>query len=198
MSIMKIFALALLLSLPALTAVSAPDKNKTFGDPAAPVTIQVFSDFECPGCKVFHDLTLPALMRDYVVTGKVYLIYRDFPLSMHKYSRVAANYAVAAAQLGFYQPVADALFHDQPVWSVNGKVWDSVARVLNPAQQAKVKALADKASVLGEIQGDLDAGATVPVTGTPTVVVSRGNKRYPISSGLTFYFLKPLIDDLAK
>jgi len=41
--------------LPAAAAVNNVDKNKTVGNPAAPVVIQIFSDFECPVCKVFHD-----------------------------------------------------------------------------------------------------------------------------------------------
>jgi protein-disulfide isomerase len=184
--------------LPAMAAAGDIDKNKTVGDPAAPVTIQLFSDFECPVCKLFHDQTLPSLMKDYVFTGKVYLVYRDFPLNIHKYSRVAAGYATAAAQVGLYQSVADALFRDQAAWTANGKVWDSAASVLTPAQRTKVKALADTASVFGEIQRDLDAGAAASVNSTPTLVISRGDKRYPVSGTLNYLLVKRLIDDLAK
>ncbi len=195
---MKLGALALLWLWPASAAVNDIDPNKTAGNPSAPVTIQVFSDFECPSCKVFHDLTLPQLQRDFVATGKVFLVYREFPLPMHAHSREAANYAVAAARFGLYQPVADALFRDQFAWSVNGKVWDTVASVLTPPQQKKVKAAADGAFVLGEIQRDLNAGHAVPVTSTPTLVVSCGAKSYPVSGTLNYEILKSLINGLSK
>jgi protein-disulfide isomerase len=182
---------------PAMAAVSDIDPNKTAGNPSAPVTIQIFSDFECPACKVFHDGTLPQLQRDFVATGKVYLVYREFPLPMHAHAREAASYAVAAARLSLYQPVADALFRDQVAWSANGKVWDTVASVLTPSQQKKVKA-ADDAFVLGEILRDVNAAHAVPVTSTPTLVVSRGARQYPVSGTLNYAILKSLIDDLSK
>jgi protein-disulfide isomerase len=195
---MRLGAVALLWLLPAMAAVSDIDANKTAGNPAAPVTIQVFSDFECPSCKVFHEQTLPLLQRDFVATGKVYLVYREFPLTIHAHSREAANYATAAARFGFYQTVADALFRDQAAWSATGKVWDTVASVLTLAQQKKVKATADDASVLGEIQRDVNAGHAIPVPATPTLVVSRGVKSYPVSGTLNYEILRSLINDLSK
>jgi len=195
---MRLGAVALLLLWPAMAAVSDIDPNKTAGNPSAPVTVQIFSDFECPACKAFHDNSLPRLQRDFGVTGKVFLVYREFPLPMHAHSREAANYAVAAAHLSMYQPVADVLFRDQTAWSANGKVWETVASVLTLSQQNKVKAAADGASVLGEILRDVNAGHAVPVTGTPMLVVSRGSKIYPVSGTLNYAILRSLIDDLLK
>ena len=195
---MRLCTLALLSLLPAMAAVNDIDLNKTAGDPAAPVTVEVYSDFQCPGCKLMHDSSLPQLQRDFVATGKVYLVYREFPLPIHAHSREAANYAVAAARLSLYQPVADALFRDQFAWSVNGKVWDTVASVLTLSQQKKVKAAADGPSALGEILRDVNLGHAVPVTSTPTLVVSRGSKTYPVSGTLNYAILKSLIDDLLK
>src|ERR1017187_7214646 len=99
---MRLGAVALLMLWPMMAAVSDIDPNKTAGNPSAPVTVQVFSDFECPSCKVFHDRTLPQLQHDFVATGKVFLVYREFPLPMHAHSREAANYAVAAARLHMF------------------------------------------------------------------------------------------------
>jgi protein-disulfide isomerase len=195
---MRLGVWALLLMGPALAAVSDIDTNKTAGNPSAPVTVQVFSDFECPACKVFHERSLPQLERDFVVTGKVFLIFREFPLPIHKHSREAADYAVAAARLGLYQPVADALFRDQFSWSSSGKVWDTVAASLTPSQQKKVKLAADGPAVLGEIQRDLEAGHAASVSSTPTLVVERGARRYPVSGTLNYEILKSLLNDLSK
>ena len=68
---------------------SAP-AGKAQGVPTAPVTIEVFSDFQCPSCKNLYEEALKPLMADYVSKGKVYLIHRDFPLAMHPHARAAA------------------------------------------------------------------------------------------------------------
>jgi protein-disulfide isomerase len=115
------------------------------------------------------------------------------------YSRAAAAYATAAARIGQYGPVTDALFKGQESWEASGKLWEAVAAVLTPEQQKKVQALAKDPSVLKEVQADVDYGATVPVKETPTVYLSRGSQRYPLTrAALGYGLLKSLIDDLAK
>src|SRR5579863_3219102 len=95
---------ALLFVLAAWVSSGADNiKGNAFGNPAAPVMIEVFSDFQCPACKLLHDTELPRLMKEYVIPGKAYLIYRYFPLEMHPYGRKAAEVVAAAAQLGKYE-----------------------------------------------------------------------------------------------
>src|SRR5215213_7849553 len=84
-----------------------PSAGKTRGVPMAAVTIEVFSDFQCPACKTLHEETLRPLVADYVNKGKVYLIHRDFPLPMHAYAREAACLACAAGRVGKYDLIAD-------------------------------------------------------------------------------------------
>ncbi len=138
---MKLFALALAVALPCLAQFPEPDKGKSIGSPSAPITIEVFSDFTCAPIAVALPFVeeLPALMRDYVSKGKVYVVSRDFPLTGpgHQYSRQAAAYATAAARIGKYTPVADALFLHQETWAVNGQVWECVAVVLSPTRSRR-------------------------------------------------------------
>ena len=170
------------------------------GAPGAPVCIDLFSDFQCPGCKAFHDLVLPLILKDYVISGKAYVVSHEFPLAMHPYSRAAANLATAAAQVGKYQAVADALFRHQQEWGANGKVWDTVASVLTPAEQQKVQALALDSAILTQVQQDVDLALAQPVRQTPTLFVSRGTKRYafPAPAPDNYPILKSLIDQLLK
>ena len=58
--------------------VSADD-DAILGDKNAPVAIIEFSDYQCPFCRKFWQDTLPQLKTDYIDTGKVKLVYRDFP-----------------------------------------------------------------------------------------------------------------------
>jgi len=178
----------------------AANLAKVIGNPGAPVRIELYSDFECPGCKAFHDMVLPLIVRDYVATGKAYLVSHEFPLTMHRYSREAANLATAAARIGKYQPVADALFHDQQSWAVSGNVWGAVASVLTPEEQTRVQALAKDPSVLAAVQQDVDLAMSLRVGQTPTIYLVRDQKRYAFPGpGMDNYGLfKSLMDGPLK
>jgi protein-disulfide isomerase len=112
-----------------------------------------------------------------VTPGTVYLVSREFPLTMHPYSREAANYATAAAEVGKYQPVADLLFRNQADWGASGKVWDTVAVALTGPEQKIVQALAQAPATLALVQQDVDSGLTQRLNRTPTLMVIRGAKR---------------------
>ena len=95
-------------------AASNPTFQKAIGNPNAPITMEVFGDFQCPACRGFFEGTTKQVIDDYVIPGKVYLIHRDFPLDMHPYARQAARLANAAINLINYdaQPASDiALFN---------------------------------------------------------------------------------------
>jgi protein-disulfide isomerase len=195
---MKLIALAFVTLLPCLAASSDVDPGKSLGSPSAPIRIEVFSDFECPGCKGLHEQILPLVMRDYVIPGKVYLVSREFPLPMHQYSREAAGYATAAARVGKYEQVADALFLKQVAWSASGKVWDTVANVLTPAEAKKVQSLAKDPAVLSEVQHDLELGRAAAINQTPTMIVTRGASRFPVVGAVNYTLLRSLLDGLLK
>jgi protein-disulfide isomerase len=117
---------------------------------------------------------------------------------MHQYSREAANYATAAARLGKYQQVADALFLNQFAWEVNGKVWDAVANVLTPVEAKKVQLLAKDPSVMSEVERDVEAGKAASINQTPTMIITRGPKRYPLAGAVNYNLLRSLLDGLLK
>src|SRR5262249_40988500 len=126
-----------------LCAAAAPDAvhGNDIGNPAAPILIEVFSDFQCPACKRFHDEELPLIVKDYVKPGKVYIVYRYFPLPQHKFGMQTAELASAGAQIGKFCPVADAFFAKQTDWSQNGNLEGALATVLKPAELKHVMAM---------------------------------------------------------
>jgi len=189
-------ALAFALALPCLAQFPEPDKGKALGNPSAPITIEVFSDFTCPHCRHFHEEELPLLMRDYVTKGKVYVVNRDFPLTGpgHQFSKEAATYATAAARIGKYSVVSDALFTNQATWAINGQVWACVASVLSPADQKAVQALAKEPGVVAEVERELQEGLQTGVNSTPTLVVNRAGKRFPMPSTVDYSLLRSFLD----
>jgi protein-disulfide isomerase len=194
---MRLSAAALLALTPVLLAAPAINKAKAFGNPEAPITIELFSDFQCPSCRALHMDVLPALIRDYVVPGKAYLVFREFPLPGHNHSREAAAYACAAARVGKYEQVADVLFRNQPSWSNDGKVFETVAAALTPAEQKRVQALARDPAVLSEVDQEVQEGQAERVNATPTLLIIHGSKKTPVS-GLNYNLLRLYLDGLTK
>lgn len=179
-------------------AASIPDvdPHKAFGSKSAPVTMEVFSDFQCPACKTLFTTTNRQVMDDYVSTGKVYLIHRDFPLPMHAYSRIAARYARAAAQLGKFEPVEQILFQNQEKWEQNGDVDGTVASVLSAAEMAKVRALVKGGTLDAAIDKDYALGQMYRVNQTPTTVFHSKGQTYPYSGVMSYDILKQFLDQL--
>lgn len=196
---MKLFMLALAALIPCLAASPELEKGKTYGVATAPIRIDLYSDFQCPACKALHDQILPYLLNDYVKPGKVYIVAHEFPLPMHPYAREAASYAVAAAKYGLYAPVADRLFQTQPVWSQNGKVWDSLTPMLSPDQQKKIQAASKDPAVLAMIDQDVQLGQRERIQSTPTVMFTiRGGKKFPLPWPIKYSFLQSMLDGYLK
>jgi protein-disulfide isomerase len=193
---MKTFTVVLAAAAALMAGSTANTNGNTYGEPRAPVVIEIFSDFQCPACKTLHDDTFQLIMRDYVVPGKVYIIYRYFPLPMHPFGRPCAEFACAASRIGRYQKVADALFAQQTSISMSGKVEDVVNSVLTPTEAKKVKSLLQDPGVQHEIQIDLDEGKSVPVTGTPTLWITRSGKSQVVSLPINYSLLKSYLDAL--
>jgi protein-disulfide isomerase len=197
---MKRYALALAVLLPCLAATPEIDKAKALGSPTAPIVMEVFESFSCPHCKDLNEITLPLVIRDFVNTGKVYLVHREFPLGgqFHPNDRDAAHYATAAGRIGKYEQVSDALFKSQMSWLQDAsKLWPPVASVLTPTEQKKVQELAKTPAVIAEVEREYQEGVALGVNSTPTMVVTKGAQRFPIpAQQLNYGFLKSLIDSM--
>ncbi len=102
--------------LPDRIEYPSPD-DRSMGDPNAPVVIEEFGDFQCPFCKRFHDQTLPRIVSDYVESGRVYFIYRNFPVvdrsDAAQESHAAAAAAVCAGRQNRFWDYHDVLFANQ-------------------------------------------------------------------------------------
>lgn len=196
MNVVKLAVVGMITVVLLLAGSTANVNGNAFGNPKAPVTIEVFSDFQCPGCKAFHDNDLPHIMTDYVTPGKVYLVYRYFPLQMHLYGRSCAEYACAAARVGRYLKVAEALFAQQSAITANGKVEDVVNSVLTPTESKTVASLLRSPEVQREIDTDLEEGKAVPVKATPTLWVTAHGRSEAVSWPLNYALFKQYIDAL--
>jgi protein-disulfide isomerase len=194
---MRVCWLALAALGTCLAASPDYDKAKIIGSPTAPVMVEVYSSFACSHCKDFHERILPSIMKDYVAPGKVAIIPREcFPPSLPM-ALEAANEATAAARIGKYQEVAEALFRQQELWMATSSPWTAVASALTPEQQKRVQALSKDVGVMAEVQHDLKLANDAHVERTPTLILIRGSQRIPIPGGVPDYTLfKSLVDSL--
>jgi protein-disulfide isomerase len=172
------------------------DPHKAFGSKNAPVVMEEFSDYQCPACKTLYTTTNRLLMDNYVTTGKVYLIHRDFPLAMHAYSRIAARYARAAADLGKVEPVEQVLFQNQEKWEQTGDVDGTVATVLPPSEMNKVRALVKGGTLEPLIDKDFALGQMYRVNQTPTTVFHCKGQTYPYAGVMTYDTMKQFLEQL--
>jgi protein-disulfide isomerase len=180
------------------SAVPDIDPHVAAGSKNAPIVVEVFSDFQCPACKTLFMTTNRQLMDNYVSTGKVYLIHRDFPLPMHAHSQVAAQYARSAAQIGKFEVVEQALFEKQERWEQNGDVDGTVAAVLSPAEMTKVRALVKSGALNAAIQKDVALGKFYNVNQTPTTVFHAKGQTFPYGGVMNYEILRNFLDQLGK
>ena len=180
-----------------LASVADVDPHEALGSKNAPIVMEVFSDFQCPACKSLYDATNRQLMDNYVNTGKVYLIHRDFPLPMHAHSKVAAQYSRAAAQIGKLEAVEEVLFQNQEKWEASGDVDGTVAKALSPAEMTKVRALVKSGAVDAFITKDQAIGNnTYRVSQTPTTIFHANGQTLPYAGVMSWDILKQFLDQL--
>lgn len=104
---------------PIEAVVAAPEASRlgvdfnAVGDPAAPVTITEFSDFQCPYCRLFYENTEAALVEQYVKTGKAYFVYKSVGGFIGPESKDAAQAAYCAGDQGKFWEMHDILFSNQ-------------------------------------------------------------------------------------
>jgi protein-disulfide isomerase len=171
---------------------------KTYGVTSAPIRIDEFSDFECPHCRELYLETLRPLIDDYVANGKVYIVHHDFPLPMHQYSRVAAYYVDAAAVIGRFERVEQAVFLHQAEWATTGKVEPFVAAVLSPAEWKRVQELAQTEEIKAAVQHDVTLGQQLNVNETPTMYITHKGQRTPIVGDVSYPILRRYLDALLR
>jgi protein-disulfide isomerase len=145
--------------------------NPMLGQKDAPVTLIEFSDYQCPYCARFAQTTLLALKAEYIDTGKVRYVFRDFPLDrLHPHARKAAEAAHCAWEQGRYWEMHDLLFHNQQALQVDQLKGTARQLGLDPA---RFDACLERGKYAAEVQQDVEEGTAVGVRGTPGFVLGK-------------------------
>jgi len=178
--------------MPGASAGDGPvvtENDRILGKADAPVTVVEYFSLGCPHCKTFHETGLPKLKAEYIDTGKVRFVFRDFPLD---------GVALAAAQLTrcvpneAYFAMTDALFAQQSIWHAENGV-PQIAEIAKGAgmdQAAFDACLGDAAKRTAIVESRKEAAEKFKVEATPTMFVN-GRK---LDSAGDYEALKAAID----
>lgn len=118
----------------ALEGVDGMLSEMVLGKADAPVTIIEYASLGCPHCREFHEKTLPQIKEKYIDTGKVKMIFRDFPLGQRA---MAAHMIARCAGPLRYFAMTSIMFRDQGLW---GQAPDGLAALQASAKKGGMSA----------------------------------------------------------
>ncbi len=177
----------------ALAAIAENDdamREMVLGDKNARVTVIEYASLGCPHCARFHANTFPDIKKNYIDTGKIKFVYRDFPLG---------NPALAAAMIARcagstkYFGMIDIFFRSQPQW---GRAENPLASLTKIARfggmsDDDVGACLQNQELLNHIQTKAQDGAKeYEINSTPSFVIDGET----ISGNLPYEDFKKLLD----
>ena len=168
--VVSIYFALMLLALP--VQAKAPEfliqaDDVVRGDPKAPITLVEYSDFTCHFCKKFFHETFPKLLSEYIETGKVRFVYRDFPRGLGSPLR-AADAARCAGEQNAYWPMHDRLFNSDGQFSPeNLKKFATELKL----EQGQFSQCLDAHKYFPDIEKDLKDAGTLGIRGTPAFVI---------------------------
>lgn len=153
-------------------APAAPSGN-TFGRPDAPVTIEVWADYQCSFCRLEDVLYGGAIAREYVTPGIVRVVHRDFAFLGQE--SIAA--AVAARCAGAQDPAAQLRYHDAIYTFQQGQNEGRFARqnlvqlaeIVGVPSAAAFAACLDDPAVAQAVADETAAGRNLGIDSTPTL-----------------------------
>lgn len=202
---MRILLTAILMIAASVSSTAAQgtfigvDDDPVLGDPQAKVTIIEFGDYQCPSCRLFWRDVEPRLKKEYIDTGKVKLVFRDFPIvEIHPEAIVAAVAAQCAADQGKYWQYHDKVFREQDNRGndvvrfkvADLKKWGADLRL----DTAAFNRCVDSARYTDEVTKDYADGHGIGIQGTPTFFI---NGRF-IGGAQPYPVFKKVIDEELK
>ena len=152
--------------------VSLPDM--ALGPKDAAVTITEFASMTCPHCAAFNEQVFPKIKSEYIDTGKVRYIFREFPLDIKAAAGSMLSRCIAKDDAAKYFAVTDMLFRQQNDWVVKNTT-ETLTRIGKQAglTQQQVEACLKDQALLDKIAADQKyASDVLKVDSTPTFFIN--------------------------
>ncbi|MGI0026758.1 MAG: DsbA family protein [Nitrosopumilaceae archaeon] len=142
--------------------------SPVLGSKNAPITMVEFGDYQCFYCNQFYHTTEPDIVKNYVNTGKVKLVFKDLTI-IGQDSINAAHAAHCAQEKGKFWEYHDMLYNN---WNGENTGWASSKNLLAFATKVNItasdfSACMTNAKYISTVQGSVSDAHTLGLTGTP-------------------------------
>lgn len=174
-----------------------PETVRALGDPNAPVTVVEFSDYQCPFCLRHFQQTIPQLKAEYIDTGRVYYVFKDFPItSLHPVAPRIHEAARCAGEIGGsdgYWQAHDSFFNnsqqltDLPQPDLDNRLVALLSEV--ELNEESVRECLESGRYSDEVNADLAEGQRLGVNGTPGFFVNG----YPVPGAQPYEVFQQVI-----
>ncbi len=150
-------------------ALAYQEKYKTLGDEDAPVTIEWYSDPECPFCGRWYRDTFPEIYENYVEDGDVKIVYRHFPLSFHQNAFDASKAIECAADKDVMYEYIEYVYNNQDQLDYDYYLrWAGWVGM----DESSMAHCLDKDSTAEDVEDDIEEGEGRGVRGTPAFFIN--------------------------
>jgi protein-disulfide isomerase len=170
------------------TIAAAP----VLGNPNATVTLVEFGDYLCTYCHRFHEDTKDKIMADYVQTGKVRFIFKDFPINdyLGGGSSLGAQASYCAADQGKFWDFHDYMYNN---WGGEKAGWITKENMASFAQKIGVsnidqfKSCLDSGKYSGVVKDNYNMAKSIGLGATPSFIVIPANGKPVLVEGAQPY-----------
>ena len=167
-------------NLQAKEILKIEEEEIILGDPNAPITMIEYASMSCPHCASFHLNTLPAIKEEYIDTGKVKFVFRDYPFNL---PALQASMIIRCVGENVYFKYINALFGLQKKWVKSKGSAEKLFEIMNNSgmtQKEFNNCLNDKDMENKILSGQLEAQKQLNIRTTPSFIVNgkklEGNK----------------------
>ncbi len=175
------------------------DDDAVLGKKTAPITLIEFGDYQCPFCSRHFADTLPQITEDYIDTGKVKFVFRDFPLSFHQNAYMAAEASECAGEQDEFWAMHDMLYSEQAAWMNEA---DPLATFVGFAEEISIdegdfERCIENGDMADEIADDADDASDSGISGTPGFwILGPNGQAEQISGAYPYEHFKAVFDKM--
>lgn len=156
-------------SAPSNDTPADADNDPFIGESDAPITLIEFTDYQCPFCARHFTQTYPQIKKNYVDTGKVKYVTRDYPLGFHPHAQKTAEAAECAHKQGKFAEMHDKLFSTQSTWTNSSDIASVMKQYAKDIglNSSQFDSCLDSGEMASEVSADQSDGAASGIDGTP-------------------------------
>lgn len=177
------------------------DDDPVIGKADAPITVIEFTDYQCPFCGRHFTDTYSKIKENYIDTGKVKYVSRDFPLGFHPFAQKASEASECADDQDKFWEMHEKLFVTQAVWSAGADAITSFKQYAKDLglNTSTFDSCLDGGTHMQEVKDDMAAGSASGIDGTPGFwILGPDGQKQKISGAYPYETFAAAFDGMMK